>query len=75
MNDSVERILRHIQKLETVLFMKDYNRWVRLRDSIHPIIDHAKQKMQNKKFVFTNILVVPMPRMYQKIQKREQNEK
>ena len=67
MNDSVERILRHIQKLETVLFGKDYNRWLRLRGLIHPIIDHAKKKMQ-KKIVFTNILVVPMPRMYQKIQ-------
>ena len=66
MNDSVERILRHIQKLETVLFRKDYNRWVRLRDSIHPIIDHAKK---NKK------MAVQMPRMYQKIKKREQNER
>jgi hypothetical protein len=74
MNDSVKHILRHIQKLETVLFRKDYNRWVRLRDSIQPITDQAK-KNAKKKIVFTNILGVPMPRMYQKIQKREQNEK
>ena len=55
MNDSVKHILRHIQKLETVLFRKDYNRWVRLRDSIHPIIDHAKKCKKNGGSDATNV--------------------
>ena len=55
MNYSVKHILRHIQKLETVLFRKDYNRWVRLRDSIHPIIDHAKKCKKNGGSDATNV--------------------